>query len=286
MTLSKNIMHYYLKLVGAVIFFNLISIAVLATDCTTIADNTWDCGTPAPSDNLIVNHTVKITDVFSATGTITINDGGYLTLTQNISTEDCIIRVNSGGTLIIDGKAVFGSNSSIANQGMLSFSNDLTLGNSASLISEGYLIVSGKVLIEQGSTLIIESGSTFNANNDLEFSSNDITINGMVNVDGSFTNNKSISGVGQIYYFNSCDGSGTINGISSIDYCGSNSVVMLELLCDTDTSDPVISDMPEGMTLYVPLDACEIVAQWTTPFATDNCSLESLTSSQIGRAHV
>ena len=74
-------MHYYFKLVGTLILLNLISIAVLAADCKTIADNTWDCGTPDPSDNLIVNHTVKITSVFNATGDITINSGGHLTFT-------------------------------------------------------------------------------------------------------------------------------------------------------------------------------------------------------------
>ncbi len=272
-------MHYYFKLVGTLIFLNLINSAVLAADCTTIADNTWDCGIPVPSDNLIVNHTVKITAVFNATGTITINSGGHLTLTQNISIDGCIITVQPGGTLIIQGKAVFGSNSSIANQGTLSFSNDFILGNSASLISGGNVTVSGKVLIEQGSTLIIETGSTFHAYNDLELNSNDITINGLIEVEGSFTNNKSVTGTGQINYINNCDGSGTINGISSNDYCGSKSVNLTSVSCETDTDDPVISNIPAGVTLYATVDACEIVANWINPSATDNCSLKSLTSS-------
>ena len=272
-------MHFYFKLVGTLIFFNLINMAALAVDCVTIADNTWDCGTPAPSDNLIVNHTVAISTVFDATGTITINSGGHLTFTESISTTGSIITVHPGGTLIIFGDADFGSNSSIYNQGTMSFGIDLTLGNSASLISMGDITVSNDVFIEQGSSLIIETGSTFHISDKLEFDSNDIIINGLMEVGGSFINNKSVTGVGQIYYMSSCDGLGTINGVSAADYCGANSVVMLELVCDMDTDDPVISNMPEGMTLYVPLDACEVVAQWTTPTATDNCSLESFTSS-------
>ena len=152
-------------------------------------------------------------------------------------------------------------------------------GYSASLISEGEITVSGNILIEQGSTLAVKAGSTLHTNNNLVFDSNDITIDGIVDVEGSFTNNKSVTGEGQINYINSCSGSGTINGVSSSDFCDSGSFDLSGLLCGPDINDPLISEMPAGMTLYSPFDACEIVANWTTPKATDNCSLKSLTSS-------
>lgn len=272
-------MHFYIKLIGVFIFINLINLVVLADHCKTIADYTWDCGSPDPSDTLIVNHTVNIPTAFVATGNITINSGGHLTFAESINTEGSIITVHDGGTLTIHGNAIFGSNTTITNHGTMLFNNELTLQNSASLISWGFISVSGNILIDQGSTLITEAGSTLHTDNSLIFDSNDITINGLVDVLGSFTNNKSLNGTGQINFVSNCNGSGTINGVSSVDYCSSSSLSLPGITtCGTDAEDPVISNMPLAMTLYVPLDACEIIADWNTPTATDNCSLQSLTS--------
>ncbi|MCK5700276.1 MAG: hypothetical protein KAI29_03960, partial [Cyclobacteriaceae bacterium] len=253
---------------------SFLNICALAVDCTTISDNTWDCGDPDPGDDLTVNHQVTITTVFNASGSILINNGGFLTLTENVVASGCNITVKEGGTLVILGDVVLNSNSTLTIEGDVHFSKTLILQNSARLIAIGYISVNGNVLIEQGGTLEVQAGATFFTESNFESNSNDVTIDGTVTIEGDFTNKKAISGAGTISYEGNCSGPGKINGFTSDVYCGSNFIDLAILFCSiSDTTSPIINDLPDDITVYLPNNSCEIAVSWTPPTITDNCEV-------------
>lgn len=267
------------KIAGTLLFFSMVYVSGFAADCTTTADDVWDCGTPTGSDNLIVNHTVTIAGDFNTTGSITVNDGGQLTVSGSLNGAGCDILVNPGGTLVVGDDVTLSANSSINNQGTIVINDNLTLDNSAGGSTSGSILVKGDAFITQGSTLVIESGATFSTQDKLDIDSNGVTIDGTVNVAGEFINDKSISGTGEIVTLSGCSGTGSINGVDASTYCGAGTINMGGLLCGPDDVDPIISAMPADMTLYTPANNCSVAASWVEPTANDDCHLESFTSS-------
>jgi len=250
------------------------------SSCVTTANDTWDCGTPNPSDDLIVNHTVTISDNFDLTGSIIVNNGGHLTISGNVNATVSDITVNLGGTLTIDGNVIISSNCNFTIYGDVTFNNSFTIQNTAALIVSGTINIKGKVFVEQGASLIIQNNGTLTTDNDFVSNSNGVTIDGIVNVNGDFTNNKKITGIGQINYTNSCQGDGTINGYMSEEYCGTSPIELSILECSsTDTIDPEFTSFPSDQTIYVAQDGCDISVSWAPPTAADNCVVKSVNST-------
>ena len=269
-----------LKHFCVLIYLSFFNISAFAVDCTTIADYTWDCGTPAPNDNLTVNHPISITNDFNASGIITINNGGNLTITGNVTASGCNITVKEGGTLVINGAVVLNSNGILMIEGNVHFGNTLTLQNSARLITIGSISVNGNVLIEQGATLEVQPGATFFTKGNFESNSNAVTIDGEVTTEGDFINKKSITGTGKIHYDGSCSGPGKINKFLSHVYCGYNPIDLVNISCIiSDTSPPEINDIPDDITVYLLNNTCEIAVDWIPPTITDDCELQTVTPS-------
>ncbi len=270
----------FFRFIFALIFFHLTNINALGADCTTTSDNTWSCGTPSPSDNLTVFHTVTINSDFDLIGSITVNIGGHLTITGSMLTAGATITVNPGGTLIVDGNMILTSNTHLAMNGNMNINNSLTIQNSSTVVTGGDFYVDGNVLIEQGGVLNIESIATFTVNGNFESNSNAVNIDGTLDIDGDFINDKSMNGTGNIYYDGKCSGVGTLNGYDPSLYCGGGYIDMDNLACiATDVIPPVISYFPSNRMAYLPDNACEISINWASPDITDNCALDAVTST-------
>ena len=222
---------------------------IFAATCTTTAPGVWDCGTPTEDDDLIVNHSSTVSN-FDFTGTVTINSGATLTVTGDSEPDDATIVINSGGTLSIGddfrlrGTTVVTVNSGATLDVTTNSNGDLELFNSASLIISGTVSTSDDfelfgsstvtmnngadvdvgddLLINSNGNLTINSGATVDIFDDFEILSDDVVIDGLVNVGEDFENDGDITGSGVINHTGDCtngDGNGSINGVDEADYC-------------------------------------------------------------------
>ncbi len=114
-----------------VVFFLLTSSIIFGATCTTTSTTTWDCGTPGPNDDLIVNHSITITGDFTVNnGSITVNSPNTLTITGNLTfNNNSTVLVNNGGCIHVQGNLLNKNNSGdIEIFGTLDIDGDFTNG--------------------------------------------------------------------------------------------------------------------------------------------------------------
>lgn len=181
-----------------VIFLVMLSGNLLAATVETYDDGfgniSWStdggvssCGcTPTKNDDIIVNHEINLTGPFQIKGTLTINSGGKLNIV-NSSTGD--LEISSTGTL------------TIKSGGVLEVQNDFDIRNGA------------MVVVETGGIITV-GGDFQNFNN-----SNDVTINGTLDVTGNLTNGNGgvIGGSGNITVGGTVTNNGSIGGSTGND---------------------------------------------------------------------
>ena len=269
------------KIVCALLVLILFYNYSYAVDCYTTSDNTWSCGTPDPADNLIVDHHVTIASDFPLTGSITVNEGGYLNITGNLVSSGGIITVYPGGTLIIDNNMEIKDNCILVIYGDVFVYNDFKVRSSSTFrILSGSFTVNGNVTLEDLSITEIQADATCFFNHNFTTNSGDVAINGDINVTDNFTNAGQATGSGTISYGGNCGGVGMINGIESSVYCGSNPLDLSMISCETmDTTPPVFTIVRIDPVVYLSDSQCEASVSWDPPTFTDDCELDTVYSS-------
>lgn len=248
-------------------------------DCYTTADNTWSCGTPISSDNLIVTHTVTINGNWTSTGNITIRNGGRLIISGNLTGNGNTITIEDG-TLNVGGNVVLNSNSTLNVYGLFDTGSSLTVRSGATFYLKGAGTINGNTVIDAGSTFLMKKESDLLVIGDLTNNANTTEVDGVLTIEQTLINNSLITGVGEIS-FNSClEGSGIINDLNSATYCSSSPIDMLSSHCsDTDTEPPTFTTFPANIITYATKDECEMIVSWSGPQIDDNCSVDDTIST-------
>ena len=267
---------YILYQITLLILF--LSYQVLGADCYTTANDTWSCGTPGSTDNLIITHIVTIDGNFTTIGDITIRDGGSLSITGNLTASNNTITVEDG-SLNIGGNIVLNNQCSFNIYGYFETESSLTVHSGAAFYLKGSGIVDGNLNIDAGSDFRLKSGSDLWVQNDFTNNSNVTEVDGILTIDQGLTNNNNITGVGEIS-FGSCSGTGMINGTSSTVYCSSSPIDMFSSHCSaSDVEPPKFTSFPTNTIDYAVDSDCGAYVSWTVPEVSDNCSIDELTST-------
>ena len=262
----------------AFLLLSSIGYSALAADCYTTANDTWSCGIPSSADNLFINHQVTITGNYTATGNITISNGGNLTITGNLTTNNNDIFIEFG-VLNVDGSVTIGDQSTFTVEAIFNTENSIIVRAGAVFIFRGTAGIDGNVTLDAGSTFIMKKDSDFSMTGNFTNNSNLTEVDGVLTIAGNLINNNLITGVGEIS-FSGCSGSGLINDVTSGVYCSSSPIDMFSSHCSaTDSEPPEFISYPTDMTGYMSNDQCESSISWSSPVVQDNCSINELIST-------
>lgn len=112
--LLLNMDTLYLRVILCFLFSVIFNLSQSATYTTTAVAGTWDIGgSPGATDNIIVNHNWSgyggFGTIANYSGTMTINNGGWLKLTGDFTNFSGNINIVSGGTFYVTGSVTTAS---------------------------------------------------------------------------------------------------------------------------------------------------------------------------------